>query len=135
MHHARGRSSPSSVQPKLFSTALRRCDVSSSRPFRTPVTSPAAYAAPGQVVSETLGRSTGTPSTSAWCCIMRIPESWYTASTTSCVGAPVRREEAAEGGHDTGAAVVLHACRRPLDLVGGADDAELAAEPLCRRAR
>ena len=49
-----------------------QCDFSSSRSFHTPVASPAAYAAPRQVVSETFGRITGTPRTSAWCCISRL---------------------------------------------------------------
>src|SRR5690242_14805137 len=73
---------------------------SSSRPDQYPTASPAAYAAPSAVVSVTSGRTTGTPSTSAWNCISNslttippstlssvssTPESARIASTTSTV--------------------------------------------------
>src|SRR5438874_3927603 len=41
----------------------------SSTSFQNPTASPAAYAAPSEVVSATVGRITGTSSTSAWNCI------------------------------------------------------------------
>ncbi len=51
----------------------------------------------------------------------------------ACVRTPVRGEQPGEGGHDVGPAVVLHARRQRLDLVGAADDPELVAEPLHQR--
>src|ERR1017187_3929168 len=70
----------------------------SSGPAQNPVANPARYAAPSAVVSVTCGRTTGTPSTSAWNCINRsfteappstrsaasgVPVSLWTASSTS----------------------------------------------------
>ena len=80
---------------RLSSTQFSR---RSSTSPQNPVASPAAYAAPSDVVSGTFGRITGTPSRSAWNCISRslptmppstfsdssaTPESWFIASTTS----------------------------------------------------
>ena len=51
------------------------------------------------------------------------------------VGAPVGREQAGEGRHEVDPAVVVDRARQRLALRGVADDLELVAQPLDRRAR
>src|SRR5438874_5780498 len=55
----------------VHSLSLPQLARRSSTSFQNPTARPAAYAAPSDVVSATVGRMTGTPRTSAWNCIRR----------------------------------------------------------------
>ena len=62
---------------------------SSSGFAQKPVASPARYAAPSAVVSVTCGRTTGTPSTSAWNCISRLFTAAPPSTRSAASGVPV----------------------------------------------